>query len=86
MEDFGIRAGRQLCCDSENLYVYMFTVEDEIGAEYRVALFPACQDSCPEFFFTSEDYGSDFNQLTWNPVQSEKSNPAVPVRWGRSMR
>ena len=58
MEDFGIRAGRQLCCDSENLYVYLFTVGDEIRAAYRVPLFPVCQDSCPEFFFTRADYES----------------------------
>lgn len=37
-DDFGIRAGGQLCYDDENLYVHLFAVEDEIQAEYTAPL------------------------------------------------
>ena len=60
-EDFGIRAGGQLCCDSENLYVHLFAVEDEIRAEYTAPLSPVFEDSCLEFFFTGEDCENYFN-------------------------
>ena len=57
-EDFGIRAGGQLCYDNENLYVHLFAVEDAVRAEYTAPHSPVYQDSCLEFFFTSEDYES----------------------------
>ena len=61
MDDFGIRAGGQLCYDDENLYVRLFAVEDEIRAEYTAPLSPVFQDSCLEFFFGSDDYENYFN-------------------------
>lgn len=60
-DDFGIRAGGQLCYDDENLYVRLFAVEDEIRAEYTAPLSPVFQDSCLEFFFGSDDYENYFN-------------------------
>ena len=60
-EDYGIRAGGQLCYDSENLYVHLFAVEDEIRAEYTAPLSPVYEDSCLEFFFTGEGCENYFN-------------------------
>lgn len=60
-EDFGIRAGGQLCYDSENLYVHLYAVEDEIRAEYTAPLSPVYEDSCLELFFTNEAHESYFN-------------------------
>ena len=50
--DCGIRAGGQLCHDSENLYVRLSAQEENIRAEYTSPLSPVWEDSCLEFFFS----------------------------------
>ena len=56
--DFGIRAGAQLCCDGENLYVRMTAEEADIRAEYTAPCSPVYEDSCLELFFMRADGSS----------------------------
>ena len=60
-EDFGIRAGGQLCYDDDHLYVRLFAAEDEIRAECTEPLSPVYQDSCLEFFFGHDGFENYFN-------------------------
>ena len=65
-EDYGIRAGGQLCFDDENLYVRLCAAEKEIRAENTEPLSPVWEDSCLEFFFMP-DGGDNYFNFEINP-------------------
>lgn len=84
--DCGIRAGGQLCHDSENLYVRLSAREENIRAEYTSPLSPVWEDSCLEFFFLPEGEDRYFNfeinpnGCLWTGFGRSRQDRAVLVR------